>query len=91
MLELLFNVKSFKSGLVSVPDFILVSLTNLKLLLKSNSCFLEKSTLDVFDFIEKYSSCKDELYGDSQNASSINSIEAQFLKSYSAYSVKNGK
>jgi hypothetical protein len=76
---------------VIIPDFVLLSLTNLNRLLKAASCFLKVSIEEEFCFIKKYSSCKDELYGVSQKTSSSDSIEAQFLKSYSAYSVKKGK
>jgi hypothetical protein len=88
----------FAAKLVSVikvfdkrPDFNLASLTILNELLNNVSCFFKKSELDAFCLITKYSSWETELYDDSQNASSINSIADQFLKSYSAYSVKKGK
>jgi hypothetical protein len=43
------------------PVLILLSLTDLKLVLYSTSCFLKKSDEEAFCFILKYSSWNDEL------------------------------
>jgi hypothetical protein len=56
-----FTFESDIEFLKIIPDFILLSFTIRKKLLNIVSCFLKKSTDDVFCFIKKYSSCKDEL------------------------------
>lgn len=85
---LLVSVKNFFDN---TPDFNFASLTTRKVLLNAISCFLKKSLAEASCLIKKYSSCNEELYGTSQNASSINSIADQLRKSYSAYSVNRGK